>query len=175
MALATYELIQSVTLTTTTATVTLGSGGTIPSTYTDLFLFISARSNRSGADSDGMYMALNGNGGTNFISAENIGGNAYSHQTANYGGGWVGTFTATNATSNVFGNMSIYIPNYLSNVSKTYSTDSAAESASGSIFSNAFSAGLNTTTTAPVTSISFSANGSFIQYSNFYLYGIKNS
>jgi hypothetical protein len=173
MAIPTYKLIASqVVGSSPVSTITFSS---IPNTYTDLYLLISARSNRSSADSDGMYMSLNGNGGTNFISLENIGNSAQSHQTSNYGGGWVGAFTATNATSSTFGNMSIYIPNYLSSTSKSYSADSVAESNSTTIFSNALEAGLNTTTTSAVTSVSFSANGSFVQYSTFYLYGIKNS
>jgi len=40
--LQTYNVIQSVTLTTNTTTVVLGSGGTIPQIYTDLVLIINA-------------------------------------------------------------------------------------------------------------------------------------
>jgi hypothetical protein len=173
MSIPTYKLIASqIVGSTPVTTITFSS---IPATYTDLVIKASIRSNRSGVNSDGLYMSLNGNSGTNFISLENINSSATSHQTSNYGGGWVATFDGNTAASNVFSNTEIYIPNYTSSVAKSYSTDSAAEDTTSSQFANSLAAGLNTTTTSAVTSISFSANGSFVQYSTFYLYGIKNS
>ena len=57
MAAATYTPIQSITLTTATATVTLGSGGTISQAYTDLVLV----SNIQGTTNDqGVYIQFNG-------------------------------------------------------------------------------------------------------------------
>jgi hypothetical protein len=66
----TYVPIQSVVLTTGTNIVTLGSGGTIPQTYTDLILI----------------MSVLATGGNNYLQFNGDNANNYS-QTALYGNG----------------------------------------------------------------------------------------
>ena len=166
-----YVLLGNISLTSTVASISISN---LPSSgYTDLCIMASVRTNRSGNNSDGLYMSLNGNGGTNFYSLENIDGGVQVHYTPNYGGGWVGTVPAVNATSGSYGNMRIYISNYLSTgVAKSYSVDSAAETNATAMFSQAFEQGFNTTTTAAVNSISFGANGSFVAGTTIGVYGI---
>lgn len=168
----TYVLLGRVQLNTTVASVSLSN---IPqSGYTDLVVLASARTNRAGTTSDGLYMSLNGNGGTNFYSLENIDGTVQVHYTPNYGGGWVGTIPTTSASSGSYGNMRIYITNYLATgIAKSYTSDSAAETASATMFSQAMEQGTNTTTTGSVNSISFSANGSFVSGTTFSVYGVS--
>ena len=61
----TYEPIQTTTLVSSQASVTLGSGGTIPQTYTDLVLVINA-TNSSGISNAGFVVELNGDTGSNY-------------------------------------------------------------------------------------------------------------
>jgi hypothetical protein len=164
----TFELIASTALTGTQAAVTFSSLGS----YTDLVLKISARGTNSAADNDGIKVTFNGST-TGFTSKllYGYGSGVGSNSSTEYTGG---VSTAAQATSNTFGNSEIYIPNYASSNYKSYSADGVTENnatsvldtLSGSLWSN----------TAAITSVTAtSANGSFVIYSTFYLYGVKNA
>jgi hypothetical protein len=159
-----FELISSVTV---------GAGGaasvgfsSIPSTYTDLLVYLSFRD-----DNVNLFMTFNGSTAnfTNKQLAYDGGGPAsYSRTDTFVGYGQ----TASTFTANVFSNCSVYIPNYASSNNKSFSIDSASETnATGSAMLGLV--GGLWSNTAAINAISFSA--SEVQYSTAYLYGIKKS
>ena len=163
----TYTLISSNTLTTTAASVTFSS---IPATYTDLKVIVSARANY-GDPGVNLYVQFNSSA-TGYTSRQIFanGANRYSY-TGNYDQQYVND---SGSTANTFSNTEIYIPNYASANYKSNSSDSATEnntttaylSMAANLWSN----------TAAISSINLApSGGSFVQYSSFYLYGIKNS
>jgi hypothetical protein len=160
------------------ASSTVGSGGaasidftSIPSTYTDLQLVVSARSNRA-ATNDGITIAFNGST-ANFTSRYLLGdgSTASSGTSTNY----AGVLNGGSSTASTFGNTSIYIPNYAGSTNKSVSTDSIFEN-NGTIGYDQLTALLWSITSA-ITSISLtsSTSSTLVQYSTAYLYGIKNS
>ena len=166
----TFELI---------ASSTVGSGGSagftfssIPSTYTDLKLVLSARSNAA-ATNDNVSIYLNGSSAS--LSGKQIYGDGSSAFSGGDGGyGSKAAIPAANATSNTFGNAEWYIPNYTSSNYKSFSNDSVMENNATLSYSNLW-ASLWSNTSA-VTSIQLYINaGSFVQYTTAYLYGVKNA
>lgn len=165
----TYELI---------ASTTVGSGGassitfsSISSSYTDLLIKVSARSTQ--ANPWGSYeVQLNSTtSGTSKILYGTGSGTGSDNNTSTV---WGGYQNGANATSSVFSNGDIYIPNYNSSNKKSISGDAVTENNDTAALS-VFAAGLNDLTSA-VTSITLnSPGGNFVQYSTAYLYGIKNS
>jgi hypothetical protein len=160
------------------ASSTVGSGGassvtfsSIPSTYTDLLVKVSARSPRTN-DSGGSDGKLEFNGATTGFSSKGIfqQGSAGSASPSS-----IFYFISDDAqTANTFGNMEVYIPNYTSSNTKTVSLDAVTENNATSAYSVLIS-GLWTGTSA-ITSMKFTDNnGGFNQNSTFYLYGIKKS
>ena len=162
-------------------TQTVGSGGaasitfnSIPQTFTDLKILISARNN-SGSTRTSLNYTFNGDTSSNYSNTILIGYDSSSvasfrgsSQTANNesnmnGGG---------STSNTFTNNEIYIPNYTGSNYKSGTSDSIAENNSSSSYIIDMGAILWRSTSA-ITSISFTpAAGSFVQYSTFSLYGV---
>lgn len=167
----TFVLIESATVGSGGASsITLGSGGTIPQTYTDLALFTSLR----GSDNiDWAYIIFNGD--TSSYSNRRLYGSGSSAGTQvlpNY------TYSimldASSYTANTFSNNFIYITNYAGSNNKSFSIDSVQEN-------NATNANMDLiaylwSNSSAITSMTISPrSGTFVQYSTFYLYGIKNS
>ena len=166
--------------------VTVGSGGaasidftSIPSTYTDLVLKISARSNRTGSNyTDDLILQFNGDTATNYNAKVIYGGNGStgsfsgSGVTGTYGGYAVGT----DGTANTFGNSEVYIPNYAGSTAKSLSADGVAESNSSTGVYLDLIAGY-WSGTAAINAIKIKpANGTtLLQYSTAYLYGVSNA
>lgn len=164
------------------ASVTVGSGGassidftSIPSTYTDLCLKVSARTNAVGS---GYYtrLRLQINGSTTGYSNRllyNADGTAASATSTDY----ITFFyeTGTSATANTFSNGEIYIPNYAGSNYKSTSSDSVSEN-NGTQIIQALNAGL-WSNTAAITQLTITDASSYTlaQYSTATLYGIKNS
>jgi len=163
----TYELIASQTLATTATSITFSS---IPSTYTDLELVMSARTNTN-AIVDALFMSLNGSSASftgKYLQGD--GSTVVSGSLAQYVGGTEGS----QPTANIFHNAKIYIPNYAGSNYKSYSADSAHENNATTAYAGLV-AGL-WSNTAAITSITIGpGSNSFITNSTFYLYGIKNS
>lgn len=166
----TYQLIEAKTLISSATSVTFSA---IPSTYTDLKLVYSARSDRAAQTAE--LLAISFNGTTTNYARLVLEGNgssvgSYADPIRSFG-----IVPAAAATADVFSNGEIYIPNYLVSINKTYSGDGTAENngnsgnldLDGNIWSN----------TAAITSIAISTYNSnnFVSRSSFYLYGIKNS
>ena len=180
----TYQLISNTTVTSGT-TVSLTS---IPQTYTDLLLLVSARSDYTGGGAVSMSMSFNSNGSSytgrsiQMYSATSVASSTTTTITYN---GITGAQLRAMAscisgasTVSTFANSSIYIPNYTSSNYKSYSIDTVSEgntTAANGPQSLLLDAGL-WSNTAAITSIDFGLEvGSFVSPSTFYLYGIKNS
>jgi len=158
------------------ATVTVGSGGassidftSIPQTYTDLILKVSARDNR-GFTFDNLAPAFNG-------STANISTNAvYAYSGVNAASGSGANYQYANGnsgTANIFSNFEWYIPNYTSSNYKAWGNECVTEDNSSnniiSMSANLWSstAAINQITLTPVNGTSLS------QYSTATLYGIQ--
>lgn len=161
-------------------TIEVGSGGasaisfsSIPQTYDDLYLVISARSTGTGY---GIDVAINGT--TSNYTYRTLEGNGSVGSSFPNGGGGPTRFFASQSdsgnTASTFGSSAIYIPNYRSNLPKSISTDTVTETNATTAFQNIISALWNNT--SPVNSIILTAqNGNnFAQYSSASLYGVKS-
>ena len=168
----TFELI---------ASSTVGVGGaasidltSIPNTYTDLVLKVSARTT-TGSFPDGSLQFNNDTGsnyrwrniyGTGAAAGSNNGGTTTSIA--------FGTLVGSSETANTFTSSEIYIPNYAGSTQKSLSVDSVTENNATTAYM-AMLAGLWTSTSA-ITSIKLTTSAAaFAQYSTAYLYGVKNA
>lgn len=170
----TFTLISSTTLTGSQATVTFSS---IPSTYTDLCLKISARNDDTSAFGV-LYMQFNGSGGTAYSRTILRGSgsaviSARSSSTSEFQSSATGVVGGS-ATANTFSSAEFYIPSYTASQNKPTSyfgvnEDNATAAYMGTI------ANLWQNNSA-ISSISVYLSGvNFVSGSSFYLYGIKNS
>jgi len=92
----------------------------IPSTYTDLCVLVSAR--QSGAASTAsLNMSLNGST-SNFTYRYLQGAGSGTPTSGSGSTGYIGQTPAATATANTFGNAVIYIPNYLASTNKSISS-----------------------------------------------------
>jgi hypothetical protein len=167
----TYTLIEAKTLGTTTASVTFSS---IPATYTDLLLKISSRNNDIYNE---IHFRFNGNSGSNYSGLNLYGNGSITQSSSSSSISSLQNLTVQSVstqTASTFGNVELYIPNYTSSNNKSISADGVQENNATSA-QTMLGAGL-WAQTAAITSIeAFPSIGSFVQYSTFYLYGIKNS
>ena len=147
----------------------------IPSTFTDLCIKYSARTNRVANTSD-IYLQFNGVTTATYSFKRIYGNNdgvASDGLTNNSSGGFAGTASASLATASTFGSSEIYIPNYAGSTAKSWSSDGVAENNAAPFLASLY-AGL-ASGTAAITSIKLqdynAAN--FVQYTTATLYGIK--
>jgi hypothetical protein len=162
------------------STVTVGSGGaatidftSIPATFTDLVIFVSARNTSSGAS-----MRLRFNGATTsntdrYMEAD--GATVVSGSNA-FGASYIfaGGVNGSSTTSNTFASNFIYIPNYAGSTNKSVSVDGVTENNATTAYAD-LTAGLWSNSSA-ITSIELTPNiNSFAQYSTASLYGIKST
>jgi len=163
---------------------TVGSGGSatmaftsIPSTYTDLKIVISARTNAAEYRSVPVLYFNADTTGANYSYrlVYGISSTAGSASGTGTGGGFFFYVNGASTTASTFSNVEIYIPNYAGSTAKSISNDGAAETNDGTNNGLALNASLWSGTAAITTAtISFAA-GLFVEYSTAYLYGIKNS
>ena len=153
-------------LTSSAASITFSD---IPQTYTDLYLTVSGRTDRSANVGDAFRITVNGATGYSIKYLYGSGSGVGSYGYANLDGL---SATAANATSNTFGNASAYIPNYTSTGAKSVSLDGVGENNATEAYQQ-LTAGLITTTSA-ITSLTLaSAFGTnLLQYSSATLYGV---
>ena len=169
----TYTLIQAQTLASAAATVTFSS---IPATYTDLVLQLSARSTYSGVGNQNLQIEFNGSAASNYSMTWLLGTGsaASSARQAATTEGWVGDIDTATSTANTFGSLEIYIPNYASSNKKPFSSFSVQET--NATVANIKTQALLWGLTNAITSIRFKPDGGNLDVgSSFYLYGIKNS
>jgi hypothetical protein len=169
----TFTLIQAVTV---------GSGGpasidfsSIPSTYTDLCLRISARTSYSGI-ADDLYLKFNNSTAANYsfrtllANGSTVRSQAASGQTLLYCAG----INGATSTSNTFSNVDIYIPNYAGSTNKSVSVDNAIEN-NATTADLGFLANLWSQTAAINQITILGGYAALVQYSTAYLYGIIKS
>jgi hypothetical protein len=172
----TFELI---------ASSTVGSGGaatidftSIPSTFTDLVIKISARSDAAGTESEHIYVTFNGSASAQYsmLRLRGTGSAASSYSEASQTSiNFFNAVDAAAATANTFSNNELYIPNYAGSTNKSVSFDSVQEN-NGTTANAVLFAGL-WSNTAAINRVTLASSGSnkFVQYSTAYLYGVKNA
>ena len=170
----TYTLISSNVLSGSAASVTFSS---IPSTYTDLVLKYSARSDYSNYY-EWVKIVLNNDTTTNYSETyiNGTGSAANSNRTSsdNYFERMYGA-TANTATSNTFGNTEVYIPNYTSTSAKPLSSFGTTENNATGAYINADAMLYRGSSGITRIDISPALGTNWLSGSSFYLYGIKNS
>jgi hypothetical protein len=159
-------------------TVTVGSGGassidftSIPQTFTDLKIVVSARSSRS-AVSDWTSIQFNSN--TSNYSMRVLAGSGTLAESATDTSIYL-PCAGNTATASIFGNSEYYIPNYTSANNKSVSGDGINENNATAAVSYLI-AGL-WSNTAAITSIKLqmlTSGQTFSQYSTATLYGVSN-
>jgi hypothetical protein len=158
------------------ASVAVGVGGaasmaftSIPSTYTDLCVKLSARSSRADDTVDALLVRFNGDTGANYSNRELIGNGTTTGSVTLVRAGLINSVTST---SNTFSSNDIYVPNYTGSTNKSVSADGVTEQ-NGTTALQAFNAYL-WSNTAAITSLTLVPNlGTlFLQYSTATLYGI---
>lgn len=147
----------------------------IPSTYTDMQLSLSLKTNRTNVvDAVGFYFNTDTTSGNYSIKNLNSTGSAVASSSPPYNDEYM--FVAGNGTNlNTFGNSQVYISNYAGNTAKGVSIDSVGENNGTTAYANI--ASYTWSGTSAINQITFfpiSGTG-FLQYSTAYLYGIKNS
>lgn len=168
------------------AAVTVGSGGaasidftSIPSTYTDLVVKISARCDSTSGFPETVNMKFNSSATTDYTwrSLYSVTATPGSNSETSVGVIRAGNAQAVATTASTFSNTEIYIPNYSGSTNKSISIDATneANSTTDFVYGLFLNAGIRSNTAA-ITAINFSlAVGNFVQYSTAILYGIKNS
>jgi hypothetical protein len=164
-----YNLISSVTVGgTSVATMAFTS---IPQTYTDLKVVISARND--GSPPGNILIGFNSstaNFTNKFIQGD--GATVVSSNVAQM----IGDMDGSGQTANTFNNIEVYIPNYTSSNYKSFSSDGVNENNATTAYQQ-FNANLWSDTSA-ITSIQITNRTGgrlFVQYSTAYLYGISNA
>jgi hypothetical protein len=164
------------------ASVSVGSGGassaaftSIPSTYTDLKVVFSARTNAStGSAGELSYMAINSDTNVANYDYRSLRGNGSVAASFSGGGNYAWYNDPSDYTANTFGSGELYICNYLSSAYKSYTSDGVTEN--NATASYAILNAMLWKNTSAITSLTFTPYaGNYVQYSTFTLYGIKNS
>lgn len=165
----TYTLISSNVLSSNASTVTFSS---IPSTYTDLVLRVSGRSqNATGY----FYFLFNGAGTYSETDLRGNGSTASSIRSTGdgqmFGQGYL-RLVGSGMTANTFNSVEVYIPNYAGSQNKIASAFSVTENNNATVEFITAGAGASDVTGAISSITCYTA---FAAGSSFYLYGIKNS
>lgn len=157
-------------------TVTVGSGGaasieftSIPATFTDLCLVLSARSSRSASD-DAILIQFN-NQTTNFTVRE-LRGTGSGVNSNTFSTGFGGFIVGNTATSNTFSSQSIYIPNYAGSTNKSFSIDGVMENNATAALQGILAGLWSQTTAISSIKLTLDTGPNFVQYSSASLYGI---
>ena len=174
----TCKLIAKTVLASDTATITFGSGGTLPQAYTDLLLVISGRSSSSAADltvgqADFVYMNLNG---SNQSSVRYLYGTGSATGSATSPTRGLAFLTDPACTANTFASIEIVISNYTGTTAKSVSAVSVTENNATAATMATFAA-LYSGVTSAVTSIDLTTEdaANFKSGSSFFLYGITKA
>jgi hypothetical protein len=162
-----WTVIAHTELASAQAEITFMSVGDIPSTYTDLYLVVSARSTASGGTKK-LQIKFNGSD-ANFSTRvlQGTGSSVSSYTETNY----LGEQTIPANTADTFASFSVYIPNYRSSTNKSFSSDAVNENNATTAYPTII-AGL-WSQTAAITSITLvGQDPNLAQYTSATLYGI---
>jgi len=173
---STYKIIDKAILSSSQASIEFTGLGSYSTTYTDLLLMISLRSD-NGNYFDNLKITFNSNTtGYKYIAVGGNGSAAGSDVfTSDPADKIIGIINGDTATSNSFASGSIYIPNFSSSNYKSLSIETVNETNASSAYmriaSNMWS------NTAAITSVKLQpySGSNFLTGSSAYLYGIKNS
>ena len=151
---------------------TVGSGGagtvvfsSIPSTYTDLAIKVSAANSA-------MWLKFNTDTSTPPMKAIRGNGATADSVTDAIWGSYL--FAGYNGATSIFSSFDIYIPNYAGSNQKSVSIDSVSEGNTTTQYTM-LEAGLWNQTSAINQITCDSGGGTFAQYSSFSLYGISST
>ena len=171
----TYTLIQAQTLASAAASVTFSS---IPATYTDLVVRISTRTD-NGAVNDGIILTINSTAGTAYSKTTLLGNGATATSNRSTSTNAFGTSpngaTGSTATASTFGSIDIYVPSYTVSQNKPFGYFGAGETNATTAYMGAIAGLWSNTATVSQLDLTPNSGINFVQYSSFYLYGIKNS
>lgn len=168
------------------ATTTVGAGGaasinftSIPATYTDLVLKLSARG-AANFNPRNLYLNFNSDTGNNypFRFLYGNGSSAGSSNSTSEGftnTAWVGYISGNTSTASTFGNTEIYIPSYAGSAYKAVSSDAVTENNATTAYASLHASIWNSTSAITSIQLTCSNSENFAQYSTATLYGIKNS
>jgi len=163
------------------ASSTVGSGGvsnieftSIPSTYTDLLIKMSLRSNRALAV-DGIVMRFNGDTTSGNYTAKRIYGSGSGSPTSDSANNGLAIMNGNTATASVFANAEAYIPNYTGGNAKSVSADGVSENNATEAYAVLYSLLWSGTSAISSIKITSETADTILQYSTAYLYGISNS
>ena len=163
------------------STVTVGSGGassidfsSIPSTYTDLVLKVSAKTNRTDYYYTNGYVRFNGS--SSGLSFRDLYGEGSGTPSSNSNGSVLYMRNAGSVTSSTFQSYEMYIPNYAGSTYKSVSVDNVIEN-NATTGMDQLQAGLWAGGSAinQITLYASDSGYNFVQYTTASLYGIKNS
>jgi len=168
-----YELIASATV--GASPVTTIDFTSIPSTYTDLCLKMSLRTNRGGTFD---YATINFNNSAADYTLRVLEGNGsstFSYTRSTFAVNLIGRADGADATSNTFASIELYLPNYTSSTNKPMSIDSVQENNDSTAYQDLFGGLWSQTAAINRLTITNGTDNAYVQYSTAYLYGIKNS
>ena len=166
------------------ASSTVGAGGaasidftSIPSTYTDLVLYVSARSARTTGGTDGMRVEINGSTANfTYRSIDGDGANANSYSgTTGIIAGLPQNGGSTGWTANTFASTYVYFPNYAGSSNKSFSIDTTTENNATTSYLDLQASLWSQTTAINQLTLKSTNAANFVQYSSAYLYGIVKS
>jgi hypothetical protein len=162
------------------STVTVGAGGaanidftSIPSTYTDLLMVVSARGTANFAG-NGQYYDIKINNSSANLTQRYIQGNGSAASSGSSSSSTGNYMNPSDYTASTFSNNYIYFPNYAGSTNKSFTTDSVNENNATAAYQimTAYlwsqTAAINQITLTP-------GGGNFAQYSTATLYGIKKN
>jgi hypothetical protein len=158
------KLIETKTLVSAAASIEFTS---IPQTFTDLLLLVSARSTTASGSYTATFLRFNGSSSN--LSQRRLYGNGSSVGSDNEANIIV-TVPRAGATSNTFSSNTIYIPNYTGSTNKSVSIDNVTENNASLVLTD-ITAGL-WSNTAAITTITLAADSTFVAGSTISLYGI---
>jgi hypothetical protein len=162
------------------STVTVGAGGaasidfsSIPSTYTDLLMVVSARGTANFAG-NGQYYDIKINNSSANLTQRYVQGNGSAASSGTSSSTTGNYMPPSDYTASTFSNNVIYFPNYAGSTNKSFTTDSVNENNATAAYQimNAYL----WSQTAAINQITLTAGGgNFAQYSTASLYGISKS
>jgi hypothetical protein len=171
----TFTLIQAKTLSSAQSNIEFTS---IPATFTDLVLKVSARTAVTADAFDSIQVQFNGDTASNYSWIRLRGSGSAS---ADSGGSTSSTYVMMQyingdaATANTFGSSEMYIPNYAGSTQKSCSVESVNETNATTAYMCLIAG--RWTGTAAITSIKLTtiSTDNFKINSTAYLYGVKNA
>jgi hypothetical protein len=161
----TYEAIESTTLGSAQASVTIGSGGTIPQTYTDLVLVYNGTVTSSGMD---VRFRFNGDTGNNYSYTSLVGNGSTATSSRLANNNFIPAYIAV-GTSTQPATITLNVLNYSNTTTNKTGLVRAADAPSETVAV----VGLWRNTGAITSITMFPSANNFASGSTFSLYGIK--